>query len=126
MAIVLDAPHLQTVAHAGKRLAFVARSALETARDLREAGREVRLAVADPAEALGSLGADAVHVTDEPDPWVRDSIARLGPAARPTGRRLLAPSAAGVSDSALGRFSRWWKRAQTEALGPSPQLSLLD
>lgn len=33
---------------------------------------------------------------------------------------LLAPGAADVRDSALGRFSRWWKKAQREALGPDP------
>lgn len=126
VAILVDAPHVETVPHAGKRLAFIADSALETAHALRAEGRDVRLAVADPAEALAAFAPAEVHVTDEPDPWVRESIARLGDVARPRGRHLLAPGAAGVSDSALGRFSRWWKKAQREALGPSPQLSLLD
>ena len=126
VAIVLDEPHLRAVPHAAKRLAFIARSALETAHDLRGAGRDVRLAVADPASALLVLAPAAVHVTDEPDPWIRDSIERLGDTARRARRHLLAPGAAGVSDQALGRFSRWWKKAQKEALGPSPQLSLMD
>ena len=126
VAILVDGPHVANVPHAAKRLAFIARSALETAHDLRSEGRDVRLAVADPAEALLSLGPAAVHVTDEPDPWVRESITRLGGLARPVRRHLLAPGAADVRDSALGRFSRWWKKAQCEALGPTPQLSLLD
>jgi len=126
VAVVIDAPYVANVPHAGKRLAFSARSALETADDLRAEGREVLLAVADPAQALLSLEPAEVHVTDEPDPWVRESIARLGPLARPAPRRLIAPGAAGVRDSVLGRFSRWWKKAEREALGPSPQLSLLD
>jgi deoxyribodipyrimidine photo-lyase len=126
VAIVIDAPHLQTVPHAAKRLAFIAGSALETAVDLRAAGRDVRLAVADPAEALLALDPGSVHVTDEPDPWIRESLARLRTASAEVvlaRRVLLAPNSAGVPDRTLGRFSRWWKKAQREAYLP-PQLSL--
>lgn len=126
VAVVLDLPHLRTVPHAAKRLAFLARSALETAHDLRAAGRAVRLAVADPAEALLSLAPGSLHVTDEPDPWIRESADRLrgaGVDVVAAPRVLLAPGAAGVPDRTLGRFSRWWKKAQAEARR-SPQLSL--
>jgi deoxyribodipyrimidine photo-lyase len=126
VAIVLDAPHFEAVPHAGKRLSFIARSALETAADLRADGRDVRLAVADPAEALVSLGGGPVWVTDEPDPWIRESVDRLRGAGTDVvlaPRVLLAPGAADVPDRTLGRFSRWWKKAQREAYRP-PQLSL--
>jgi deoxyribodipyrimidine photo-lyase len=127
VAVVLDAPHLAAVRHSAKRLAFISASALETAAGLRAAGREVRLAVADPAEAILALAPARVHVTDEPDPWVRESIARLraaGAEVVPARRHLLAPGAAGVPDRTLARFSRWWRKAEREALPPA-QLSLL-
>jgi deoxyribodipyrimidine photo-lyase len=130
VAIVLDAPHLDALPHSGKRLAFVARSALETAADLRAHGRDVRLAVADPALALLDLAPAEVHVTEEPDPWIRESIARLRDDGRTRvvahARHLLAPGAALATDRQLGRFSRWWKQASREALGPRRQLSLTE
>jgi len=126
VAIVFDAPHLDAQPHAAKRLAFLARSALETADDLRAAGRDVRLAVADPAQALLALAPAGVWTTDEPDPWLRDSVSRVreaGVEVHLAPRHLLAPRAARAPDSRLARFSRWWRSAEREALPPA-QLSL--
>lgn len=130
VAVILDEPNYRAIPHSAKRIAFTAHSALETARDLRAQGRDVRLAVADPALALLDLAPTVIHVTDEPDPWIRESVARLredgSAGVFAHSRHLLAPTGADATDRQLGRFSRWWKRARKEALVLSPQLSLLE
>lgn len=122
VAVILDAPHLRAAPRSAQAVEWLARSALEAADAARAAGRDVVLAVGDPAQELVRLGAATVHAVDEPDPWVVESLQRLeaaGVRVERERRPLLAPGAASPTDQQLGRFSRWWRRAQKDAFRPS-------
>ena len=122
VVVALDAPHLRAAPRSAQAVEWLARSALEAASTLREQGRDVTLAVDDPATALIAAGATTVHVVDEPDPWIRESLDRLeaaGVTVERHARPLLAPAAAAVTDKQLGRFSRWWRKAEPSAFRPS-------
>ncbi len=109
---VFDAPRLAAEPWAFHRLAFVFDGVCELFQALPHPTKLV--VVGDPADVFDALGVRELHVTDCPDPAVREPLAgRPGVTAHPR------PKLAEYADEPR-RFTRYWERAAPQVLGYKP------
>jgi deoxyribodipyrimidine photo-lyase len=110
---VFDQPALHREPWAFHRLAFLRDGLLDLF-----AVRPGFATVGDPVEVLKATHAKVVHVSDHPNPWVRETIAALQEIAEVVvhPRPVLAEYA-----EEPRRFSRYWDRVAPQILGYRPK-----